>query len=174
MPIDGCCRSFEELARTVLPAHMMRLRANMLSPLALADFAVKGVGPATMRRRLGLEKDPPGCYVLIDHGKPVYVGISKHVLTRLIEHVRGTDHFTATLVYRIAKSRHPHGKTAADAMSDKEFRTRFEEARAHLLGMHAAFVEIENPLELYIFEAYCAMELDTGFDVGGWNTFETH
>ena len=35
-------------------------------------------------------------------------------------------------------------------------------------------IEISNPLELYLFEAYCAMELDTGFDTGGWNTFETH
>ena len=37
-----------------------------------------------------------------------------------------------------------------------------------------AFVEIANPLELYLFEPYCAMELLTGFDTGGWNTFLTH
>jgi hypothetical protein len=35
-------------------------------------------------------------------------------------------------------------------------------------------VKIDNPLELYLFEPYCALELDTRFEAGGWNTFETH
>jgi hypothetical protein len=172
--IDGCDRSFEELAHDVLPGYMMRLRDSMLTPLPLADFAVKGIGPAAMRNRLKLKKDPRGCYVLLDHGKPVYVGISKHVIARLMEHVRGTDHFTATLAYRIANASHPHGKTAAEAMKDATFRSRFEDARGRLVGLQVAFVEIENPLELYVFEAYCAMELGTGVDDGGWNTFDTH
>ena len=40
-------------------------------------------------------------------------------------------------------------------------------ALAILLG---AYVDIENPLELYVFEAYAAMALGT-FE---WNTFRTH
>jgi len=42
------------------------------------------------------------------------------------------------------------------------------------MGLATAFVEIANPLELYLFEAYCAMELSTGSDTGAWNTFLTH
>lgn len=174
LPIDGCHRSFEELATDVLPSCMAQLRERMLQPIPMADFAVKGVGPATMRQQSGLANDPRGCYVLIDAGRPVYVGISKHVITRLMEHVRGSDHLTATLVYRIAAARHPHGMTAARAMEDGAFRSKFEEAREYLLRLHAGFVEIDNPLELYLFEPYCALELDTGFEAGGWNTFETH
>ena len=174
MPIDGCHRSFDELARCVLPAYMARLRERISNPTALAAFAVKGVGPATMRGRLGFDSDPRGCYVLIDNGRPVYVGISKRMIARLMEHVRGSDHLTATLVYRIAAHRHPHGMTAAHAMEDEGFRLHFEDARTYLLSLHVAFVEIDNPLELYLFEPYCALELDTGFEAGGWNTFETH
>ncbi len=80
----------------------------------------------------------------------------------------------ATLVYRIAAARYPHDKTAAAAMADAAFRERFEESRNYIRGLHAAFVEIGNSLELYLFEPYCAMQLDTGFEAGGWNTFETH
>ena len=36
--------------------------------------------------------------------------------------------------------------------------------------MSVAFIEIENPLELYVFEAFAAMTLGTH----EWNTFRTH
>lgn len=150
------------------------MRVSMTSPIPMSDFAVKGRGVAALKEQLGLHDDPRGCYVLMDETKPVYVGISKHVIARLMEHVRGADHLTATLVYRIAAMRDPHGMTAANAMKNEAFRTKFEEARKFLLGLNAAFVEIENPLELYLLEAYCALELDTSFDAGGWNSFETH
>lgn len=77
MPIDGCHRSFEELAHEILPAYMARLRESMRHPKPLADFNETGVGAATMRKRLGFKEDPRGCYVLLDQGKAVYVGISK-------------------------------------------------------------------------------------------------
>lgn len=174
MPIDGCDRSFEELAHEVLPTYMGRLRGRIANAFSLGEFAVRGVGPGTMRRRLGLEYDPPGCYVLIDGKQPVYVGISKKVLSRLNDHVKGSDHYTATLAYRIAVARYPHDLAAARAMQDGEFLGHFKESRDYLCSLNAAFVEIGNPLELYLFEPYAAMELDTGFQAGGWNTFETH
>ena len=64
--------------------------------------------------------------------------------------------------------------TASQAMQDTEFQMRFQESRNYLMSLTTAFVEIANPLELYLFEPYCAMELRTGFDTGGWNTFLTH
>lgn len=39
-----------------------------------------------------------------------------------------------------------------------------------LRGLNVAFIEIQNALERYVFEAYCAMELNSS----QWNTFETH
>ncbi len=174
MAIDGCEHTFEDLAHRALPTFMVKLRERIADPLPLGKLNIRGVGRATILRELGLDHDPRGCYVLLDAGRPVYVGISKHVVERLLAHVRGADHFTATLAYRIANHEHPHGMTAAEAMRDKSFKSHFEDARKRLLGWHAAFVEIENPLELYVFQAFCAMELDTGFESGGWNTFETH
>jgi hypothetical protein len=58
----------------------------------------------------------------------------------------------------------------AEAMKDQTFRNAFDEAKTLLRSCGVAFVEISNPLELYLFEAYCAMELDTY----QWNTFRTH
>jgi hypothetical protein len=174
MPVDGCECSFGELAGHVLPGYMETLRKRMDAPIPMATFAEKGVGPATLCRRLGLAQDPGGCYVLMEGRKPVYVGISQHILERLREHVRGGDHYTATLAYWIAAKRFPHGTYALTAMQDTDFHAHFEAAREYLRGLTVAFVEIENPLEQTLFEVYCAMTLDTGEDNGGWNTFATH
>ena len=174
MPVDDCKHTFEALAREVLPGLMKQLRARMKRPTSMSEFSQGGVGVATLLKRFGLKSDPRACYVLIDRGRPVYVGISKSVIKRLMEHVRGGDHLAATLAYRIAATKHPHGTTAAAAMKDTKFHGRFAEQRDYLRGLNVAFIEIPNPLVLHIFEAYCAMELDTGMDVGGWNTFRTH
>jgi DNA-binding TFAR19-related protein (PDSD5 family) len=56
------------------------------------------------------------------------------------------------------------------AMKDAAFQTAFDNARERLRRMSVAFIEIQNALELHLFELYCAMELGTG----EWNTFRTH
>ena len=70
----------------------------------------------------------------------------------------------------MATNKTGHKMKRADAMQDPVFRKAFDEARALLRGCSVAFIDIDNPLELYLFEAYCAMELDTC----EWNTFRTH
>ena len=86
------------------------------------------------------------------------------------QHSTGSTEFNATLAYRMACEKVAHEMTRADAMKDPAFRAAFNEAQQLLRGCSVAFIEIKNPLELYLFEAYCAMELDTA----AWNTFETH
>jgi hypothetical protein len=49
------------------------------------------------------------------------------------------------------------------------FLTAFDQAKA-LRDCSVAFIDIDNTLELYLFEAYCAME----FDTRELNTFRTH
>lgn len=63
-----------------------------------------------------------------------------------------------------------HKFTRNEAMNDPAFRQAFDEAKQLLNGCSVAIVPIHNPVELYLFEAYCAMELDTG----EWNSFRTH
>ena len=60
--------------------------------------------------------------------------------------------------------------TRSRAMQDPSFGTSFAEAQAYLRSLKVAMIDIGNPLELYVFEAYCAIELDTH----QWNSFETH
>ena len=56
------------------------------------------------------------------------------------------------------------------AMLDPNFKKEFEAAKNYLKSLKVAFIEIRNDLEIYLFEAYCAMRLDTS----EWNTFKTH
>lgn len=58
----------------------------------------------------------------------------------------------------------------AKAMEVDEFKEHFDSAKAYLRGLQAAYVRIDNPLVLYVFEPYCAMN----FGTSKWNTFETH
>jgi hypothetical protein len=170
MAIDGCQYSFAQLSGEVLPCYMAELRHRMTQPARMCGFAIEGTGITALLRQFNLATDFCGCYVLLDGSRPIYVGISQTVFRRLRQHVRGTTHFDASLAYRIAAARCPHDMTRAAAMADDDFQMRFDQARTYLRGLNVAFIEIANPIVLYLFEVYCAMELDTC----EWNTFQTH
>jgi len=55
-------------------------------------------------------------------------------------------------------------------MTDVEFHARFEASQRRLEQCMIATVEIDNAVELHLFEVYAAMELKTG----EFNTFRTH
>jgi hypothetical protein len=147
------------------------------SKVPLKQFGNKGWGVKRLIKELDLQSDFKGCYVMFEKTEPVYVGISKCVISRLIQHVRGNTHFAATLAYRIAKKEFPHKLSREEAMKDPTFIDLFTSAKERIKGMHVIFVEIENPLELYIFEPYCAMKFKTATmecKADELNTFETH
>jgi hypothetical protein len=168
--IDDCRHTFEELAQSILPAHMKRLEIALKNRHPMSVFAQLKAGPVSLARRCGVPGDFSGCYVLVDGDRPVYVGISRKILNRLRQHVRGRTHFDASLAYRIAQSRQPTGGKRTAAMNDPAFLGAFDRAKEYLSGLDVSFVEIQNPLELYVFEAYAAMSLHTH----EWNTFRTH
>jgi hypothetical protein len=174
MPLHDCPHTFPELAETILPAHMTRLRSAMTDPRQMETFARPGFGVKSLLREFNLPQDFSGCYVLIENGSPIYVGISRGGIGRLRQHVFGKTHFDASLAFRIAMKRHPDqtiaNLTRSEAMDDPLFGTSFTEAQTYLRYLQVAAVAIENPLELYVFEPYCAIELDTH----QWNSFETH
>jgi len=136
----------------------------------LGEFGIKGVGEKTLCKNLGWRKDISGCYVLSEDTTPVYVGISRSVIRRLRQHVCGSTHFDASLAYRIARDHMPHEDTRDKAMENDKFKQEFVKAKDYLRTLNVAFVKIDNPLLLYVFEPYCAMKYDTE----KWNTFETH
>ena len=170
MPIDNCTYTFEELSRTVLPRLFDELRRSMASPLSASTF----VGPKSTTKellsRVSRTTDFPGCYVFLDGEDPVYVGISRSVLKRLVQHLNFDSHYSASLVYRMATEDYPHEMKRDQAMRDEQFREIFFSAQDRLRNMNVAYVEINNDLELYVFEVFAAMKLDTDT----WNTFRTH
>lgn len=170
MAIDECTRTFVELATNALPRFMEAMRADMKNPRSLSEFCKPGIGVKSIARWLGKQNDFSGCYVLLHEESPFYVGISRVVIARLRQHGTGKTHFDASLAYRMACDKIEHDFTRNEAMKDPEFRRAFAEAQELLEGSSVAFVEIDNPLELYLFEPYCAMELDTN----KWNSFRTH
>ena len=170
MPIDSCGRTFQQMTDKFLPEYMTALRNSISNPSKMSLFCERGVGVKSILSTLGRSNDFSGCYVLLKDGQPFYVGISRTVVQRLQQHVKGNTHFDASLAYRMATNKFPHELTRNEAMADTEFREHFDIARTFLQNSSVAFIEIDNPLELYLFEAYCAMELDTC----EWNTFKTH
>ena len=170
MAIDKCPHTFEELAGMRLPAQMKELRRAMRSPHPMAEFGQTAVGPKTLLHRMGRSKDFAGSYVLMRGSRPVYVGISRVVIHRIMQHVKGRTHYDASLAYRMACEGNAHTLTRDQAMKRPSFRKAFEAAKHRLRRMKVAFVEIEDPVELHLFEVYCAIKLDTA----RWNTFRTH
>ncbi len=169
MTIDDCHYSFQELAIDILPAHMKRMRDAIANPLPMEKFGCKGVGIARTLDHIKRENDFAGCYVLLDRNQPIYVGISRTVAQRLLQHIKGRTHNDASLAYRIASDHYPHSLKRAVIMKHHAFKEEFEKAKAYCKSLKVAFIEIQNDLELYLFEVYCAMELNTK-----WNTFRTH
>ena len=170
MIIDNYKYSYEHLWNVDLPRYLTLLEHNIENPIPMSRFNRYGVGVATLVSELGVEKDFPGCYLMIEGDTPIYVGISKKVLNRLRQHVRGNTHFDASLAYRIASAKYIHNSTRQQAMNDIQFKKEFNKAKDRIGSFNVAFVKIENPLVLYFFEPLCAMK----FKTGKWNTFETH
>jgi predicted GIY-YIG superfamily endonuclease len=171
MKVDGCQYSFRTLATRILPKRMREMRQAIgRCSLPLSYFDTPGFGLKQMMKELEIEEDFSGCYVLIQGREPVYAGISRRVLHRLRAHIRGKSHYQATLAYRMASAETDLDLTRDEQMQDKRFLSRFSRKKQQMKQWRVAWVAIENPVELHLFEVYCAMELKTS----KWNTFKTH
>jgi predicted GIY-YIG superfamily endonuclease len=170
MPVDTCTSTFTELAAVILPGYMVKLRQAMAAPHRLDHLCAPGVGPKAVLKRLGHSKDFSGCYLILDGDSPLYVGISRRVVHRLQAHCKGTTHFSATLAYRMANGKLSQKMTRDAAMKDAAVQEAFNAAKQRLRDCKVAFIAIPNPVELYLFEVYAALE----FDTETWNTFKTH
>jgi hypothetical protein len=170
MAIDRCLHEFEALAEKVLPGYMKDLQRSISTASRAEELVAAGGIPADIVGSLDGGRDFPGCYVFLRGKRPIYVGISRKVRSRIRQHIRGRTHYEATLAYRMACKMSTRVGARAVNMKSTAFRRHFAAAKAKLAKHRVAFVIIRNPLELYIFEAYAAMALDTA----KWNTFETH
>lgn len=115
--------------------------------------------------------DFKGVYIFIHDLTPFYVGISRKVIGRICQHLKGRTHNSASLAYKIAliTYQHQNGKPYLGERKDLNFKEYVVPVQQFLLKQKLAFLPIENDEELFLFELYCSMKLGTWL-----NDFETH
>ncbi len=119
MPIDNRKHTFEELADLVLPSHFKKLEAAIQSPIAAENLVGFKSLTKELLSRFNRTTDFPGCYVFIDGEKPIYVGISREVMKRLVQHLNYKSHYSASLIYRMASENYLHEMKRDQAMRDE-------------------------------------------------------
>ena len=166
-------KNFKELLKE-LPKLLKELKSSATSPYNVSDICGKGVGVKTILKKIGKKEDDdfPGCYLFLEKNNYIYVGISKHVITRLQSHVKGKTHYSCSFAYNIAKKKVglPEDEKISRDEFVKKYSKEFNEAVKRISEMKVAWVEINDPTLLYIFEVYASIELNT-LD---YNSFETH
>lgn len=117
------------------------------------------------------KNDFKGIYIFINDTTPFYVGISKGVIGRIFQHVKGHNHNTSTLAYNIGLRGHEllTGQKHQGQRKELNFKTEVAPVKEFLLKQKIAFLNIKNDEELYLFEIFCSMQLRTPL-----NTFHTH
>lgn len=140
----------------VFPKLFAALIDEIKHPLLLGKALEDGV----------LVSDCAGCYVVLQGDKPIYVGIAKNIRRRLRDHLSG-DPSRANLAVRITAKR--LGVGLSRIRKHTHFNEEFQKTCDLLKGFYVGWINIENPLEMYIFEPYCAMKLDTN----EFNYFDT-
>ena len=116
-----------------------------------------------------------GVYCFYENGDPLYVGRSRKIRKRVLQHRRrSSGHNAAQFAFNIARKKfeknHPCEKLSREELSNnEEFANLFAAAKTRVRKMSVRFVKIKNPIEQTIFEVYAHMKLETPF-----NDFETH
>lgn len=115
--------------------------------------------------------DFKGLYVYVYDKTPIYVGISKGVIGRTIQHLKGQSHNTSTLAFNIGLIRYEiqKGEKYIGHRKKFDFNADVTPAKKFLSQQKVAFLPIDNDEEMYLFEIYCAMNLQCWL-----NKFETH
>jgi len=138
--------------------------------IEIKNLFKKGNGIETILKQLKT-KDFKGIYIFIHGDKPFYVGISKGVIKRVLQHVKGYSHCTATLAYKMGKLRYKfeNGIDHPDTRKRLTFDVYCEPGKIFLMEQKIAWLKIKDDNELYLFEVFCSMKYKIFL-----NTFETH
>ncbi len=138
----------------------------------IADGKIKSEWLREYQTKKGKTKnDFMGLYVFVNDNSPFYVGISKGVIGRIFQHTKGHNHNTSTLAYNIGLIRYEllTGQKHLGDRKELNFKTEVEPVKEFLLRQKIALLPIDNHEELYLFEIFCSMKLQTFL-----NKFETH
>ena len=115
--------------------------------------------------------DFKGLYIFIHNNIPIYFGISRGVINRVIQHIKGKNHFQATLAYNIGIIYYKllNGKEYYGKRENFNFEKYVEPIKNFLLNQNISFINVANDEELYLLEIYCSIKYKTIL-----NNFETH
>ncbi|MCH7642783.1 MAG: GIY-YIG nuclease family protein [Chloroflexi bacterium] len=124
----------------------------------------------------GLDKVPDsGIYVFYENQRPVYVGRSNSLKSRLRSHGReSSDHRSATFAFILAvkeaKNRGIDTSPTRDQLQDiPVFREIYSDSKKRVRKMEIRVVEIVDAIEQTVFEVYASLALETPH-----NSFENH
>lgn len=140
--------------------------------LLLKDNVIKESWLRKYKTKRGRTKyDFKGLYIFYHKQIPIYVGISKGVCGRILQHVKGKTHNTSTLAFNIGLIIHEiqKGEKYIGTRDDFDYVANVTPAKNFLFDQKIAFIPIETNEELYTFEVYCAMNFQCWL-----NKFETH
>ena len=136
----------------------------------VSDIAGEGTGIAKAKQLLELSDDLKGIYVFIEKKKAIYVGISRSVLKRISQHVKGSSHNSASLAYKIAQIETAIIASRKEAMRNYKFKKAFDDAQKRILKCEFAILELEDDNLLYMLELVAAIR----FDTEEYNSFRPH
>ena len=117
-----------------------------------------------------IKTDFKGLYIFINEETPFYIGISKGVIGRIQQHLKGSNHNTATLAFKIGSKIHKkENQNKSETRNDVDFKSKIEPVKEFLMKQKIVLIPIKDDDELALFEIYCSIKLRTKL-----NSFETH
>ena len=112
-----------------------------------------------------------GVYVLYENGKPIYVGRSNSMRSRIRDHgADSSDRHSATFAFRLLREMLNEPKGRAEDI-EKAHREEYRQQRERVRKMTFRAVSISDQLEQTLFEIYAIIEKETA---SKYNDFDTH
>jgi predicted GIY-YIG superfamily endonuclease len=111
-----------------------------------------------------------GLYIFYKGNEPIYVGMSRKVISRIRQHMYGKTHYASTLTYLIVTDEiKPKTKEKRKKIYQENEKAIREVQREMREEWKIRIIEVDDPYVRYFSEIYFAAKLKTC-----WNYFETH
>ena len=163
MPINNCKTHIsgvdnKRLARSYAATQREAMEKPVQGfPFCRSQERVREQWPSSLQ----LSRDFAGCYVFLEAARsaPSMSG-SPAVFWQDYDSICAARlTLDASLAYRMAIREMPTQLQRSEAMLDSMFKKVFDECQGRLRRLQVSFIAIENDLEIYLFEAFCAIEL---------------
>ena len=135
--MEKCKNNFKQLSNKIFPKKIKEFKKT--SKYKVNKLFVNGAGVKTIIKKLKLKKDIAGLYAFIDKGEYIYFGISRYVIKRLNNHIKGKTHHQASLAYLITKEKYSH--------NGRRKKLELQYGKEKIKNMEFKFIEITCPIQ---------------------------